>query len=1062
VESVELIADCLQGNCRITANVLGATEDGQLWAGSGETTKVVIDISVAGLLGQAFPSDLLSAAKFVGEQILNAMKSALGKALGLGTTLTTDLVQGAAVLKVTVVPLDQAVGDVETDIDEVEQLRDLVTQKLTTLDCLTPFRGQLNQANKLIAEANELKLMLAQRNLDNFKTVRELLLEIRTKLREAKALVDRILDALKPSITFFSLKQKRAVLEPGQSAEFNVEASHICGDQAITFVEIIDTENVGVFTPSRVVNAVTLKGEVKVDVPKLDKTYDVTAVVTDATGEIVTEIGRIKVKQVRPELRFEDVSGDPGEKVELKLIVIHKNADGTPNGKKRIRDTMIVSSPSGLNTTPQLGNAKWNKTHDPSTGTFTFTTKVKIADVHRDKTFTLNSIKIEESSGSEFKTTGKFTVNDVAPDIAVVRADPKAIRPITTETETVARVEITVDFTDKNGFDDVTQIDLTLSDKTQADFVNVDIMPPTIFSKSIVGTQGKGTATFVVTVTYPKKGILVFSAQASDILSCSNGRCADSDEVEIPIVNKPPDFRGRGSTRLPPEDEGAFEQPPDVTCPGDIIRVVIGFSDPNNDMLSVTATAKLKGESRDVLGPVDLENKGLTPSGQATRYLLEFPAPPVPGRYVISIVASDGELSVEHHFEFTVRSPEFCSRENTNPLTVGLKGPKEGMIGQSITFVLTANDVDGISLIELDWGDASSRFTPSGPFGPEFSQSLAHTYAKEGTFTITLTAVETFGVVGTATHPVTIRNSIPHFSQKVEIGGTFVPVAPKKEFIDSVAKGRERVKKDLGGQTCVTLPFAGQICQAGTVAETVAGVRFELAPEGTEFDGMKSTNLPKGLELDPETGALVSFQDTGVGIGTFKPLIRAVDTKDGGVLAELWIDLTVGPLIKITITPPSSGTPTSSPDNDDTSSSSDDDASNAETSTDLGENTKNKPPVVNAGGGYSGTVPCTMISVVLLCKGSVTISFNGTGHDPDGNITKWTWNFGDGSSVVGPPQLSHTYNVEFTGSSTSFNACLTATDNDGAKATSCTTVTISGVNTGGSSSSVVGEERWLG
>jgi len=240
------------------------------------------------------------------------------------------------------------------------------------------------------------------------------------------------------------------------------------------------------------------------------------------------------------------------------------------------------------------------------------------------------------------------------------------------------------------------------------------------------------------------------------------------------------------------------------------------------------------------------------------------------------------------------------------------------------------------------------------------------------------------------------ETNVPHFSQKVEIGGTFVPVAPTKEFIDSVAKGRKRSEKDLGGGTCITLPIVGQVCQACTVVDTIPGVRFELAPESTEFDGMKSTKLPKGLELDPETGALVSFQDTGIDIGTFKPLIRAVDTKDKRVLAELWIDLTVGPIIKITISPPSTTPSTPPSGGGDTTTKTP--GSGGDTATGGNSCAGFK---VNAGPDQSFTFNNRPLFIDVQFSGSAIGATD---------ITSWKWNFGDTKSAIGQ-SLSHRYNV---------------------------------------------------
>ena len=88
------------------------------------------------------------------------------------------------------------------------------------------------------------------------------------------------------------------------------------------------------------------------------------------------------------------------------------------------------------------------------------------------------------------------------------------------------------------------------------------------------------------------------------------------------------------------------------------------------------------------------------------------------------------------------------------------------------------------------------------------------------------------------------------------------------------------------------------------------------------------------------------------------------------------------------------------------------------------------PPLADAGPGYSGTV------------GS-PISFDGSvSSDPDGTITAYTWDFGDGGTGSGPNPV-HTYSVDGT-----FTVTLTVTDNDGLVDVDTATATVSpaGVN----------------
>lgn len=84
----------------------------------------------------------------------------------------------------------------------------------------------------------------------------------------------------------------------------------------------------------------------------------------------------------------------------------------------------------------------------------------------------------------------------------------------------------------------------------------------------------------------------------------------------------------------------------------------------------------------------------------------------------------------------------------------------------------------------------------------------------------------------------------------------------------------------------------------------------------------------------------------------------------------------------------------------------------------------NQPPQVSvAASATSGTVP-------------LTVNFNANAYDPDGYITSYNWNFGDGETAAGA-QVTHTYQSLGT-----FTATVTVTDNAGASASSSVTITV--------------------
>ena len=87
----------------------------------------------------------------------------------------------------------------------------------------------------------------------------------------------------------------------------------------------------------------------------------------------------------------------------------------------------------------------------------------------------------------------------------------------------------------------------------------------------------------------------------------------------------------------------------------------------------------------------------------------------------------------------------------------------------------------------------------------------------------------------------------------------------------------------------------------------------------------------------------------------------------------------------------------------------------------------NKKPVADPGGPYYGNV-------------NETIQFDGTASfDPDGEITFYRWNFGDGSGEILDPRPTHVYKKEGV-----YQVTLTVVDNNGTSDTKITNAYISG------------------
>jgi hypothetical protein len=85
-----------------------------------------------------------------------------------------------------------------------------------------------------------------------------------------------------------------------------------------------------------------------------------------------------------------------------------------------------------------------------------------------------------------------------------------------------------------------------------------------------------------------------------------------------------------------------------------------------------------------------------------------------------------------------------------------------------------------------------------------------------------------------------------------------------------------------------------------------------------------------------------------------------------------------------------------------------------------------RPPLANPGGPYTGTV-------------SQAVQFDGSASsDPDGVITVWEWDFGDGTTSA-DQMPAHTYNMAGT-----YTVTLVVTDNQGSRNAAFTAATIGG------------------
>ena len=347
------------------------------------------------------------------------------------------------------------------------------------------------------------------------------------------------------------------------------------------------------------------------------------------------------------------------------------------------------------------------------------------------------------------------------------------------------------------------------------------------------------------------------------------------------------------------------------------------------------------------------------------------------------------------------------------PPTADLNGPYNGTVGSPVVFDGSgSSDSDGtIASYNWDFGDGAS--------GTGVSPS--HIYGTDGSFTVSLTVTDNDGATATASTTATIAlgNQPPIADPNGPYNGTVgLPVSfdgsgssdPDGTIISyswdfgdgSSGTGvNPSHSYNAAGTYNVTLTImdnAGATDSGGTTA-TISNVP-NLSPvadangpySGTvgtpvTFDGTAST--------DPD-GSIVSY-DWNFGDGTIAMDAGATPSHTYGSNGSFTVTLTV---------------------TDNVGAS----ASDA-TTANIGV-APNEAPVADANGPYNGTVGSPVL-------------FDGSGSsDPDGSITSYQWNFGDGSTGTGV-NPDHTYTTDG-----SFTVTLMVTDNAGATDTDTTTATI--------------------
>ncbi len=398
---------------------------------------------------------------------------------------------------------------------------------------------------------------------------------------------------------------------------------------------------------------------------------------------------------------------------------------------------------------------------------------------------------------------------------------------------------------------------------------------------------------------------------------------------------------------------------------------------------------------------------------------------------------------------------------NPNKPPVAAFTPSCSSTSNACTFDATASiDPDGnITDYAWDFGDGSSEHHTDGtPF--------SHTFPNPGKYTVTLTVTDNDGATDTQTENVTAGETAPvptFVSATTACGPGTGTCGSNSTTVVGVPSGTARGDALL---MFVTWPTSSTVSASVPTGWTLLA---KDANSPLESDVYYRTATPSDIgstwtvTFSGKTKNSVTLADyTGADSHTIEAFAKATDSStashttpttsvvnDGSLAVSFWADK-------------SSTTTAWAPPGSVTADATSFDTGNAYVTSLLAHSgsTVNSGPygglLAKSSPGTSGKgVEWTIILAPLgttnappvaaftsSCDTTLTCSLDGSGsYDPDGTVSTWAWDFGDGNSQAasGSPTTSYQYAVPGT-----YNVTLTVTDNNNATTSVTHAVTVSG------------------
>jgi len=346
---------------------------------------------------------------------------------------------------------------------------------------------------------------------------------------------------------------------------------------------------------------------------------------------------------------------------------------------------------------------------------------------------------------------------------------------------------------------------------------------------------------------------------------------------------------------------------------------------------------------------------------------------------------------------------------NRAPSVTVAATPMSGRAPLAVSFTGSATDPDG-TIASYSW--------TFGDGGTSTLQNPSHTYQSAGNYTATLTVTDNLGARGTATVGIVVSppaNQPPTASASANPTSGAAPLAVSFTGSGSDPDGTiASYAWSFGDATTSSLQNPSHTYQsAGNYAATLT------VTDNAGATGTASVAITVGTNRPP-TATASATPTTGTAPLAVSFTGSATDT-DGTIASYAWTfgDGTTSTQQNVSHTYQTAGTYTA------TMTATDNAGARGSASVTITVNPPaNRPPTASASANpISGAAP-------------LTVSFTGSGSDPDGTIASYAWTFGDATtSLLQNP--SHTYQ-----SAETYTATLTVTDNSGATGTASVTITV--------------------